>query len=530
MRGTVTGTAPGDSVKVWFTGGGATSDSFTYHVQSDRSDTDRHVLIIAAEDYTGGRSSRRRHGAHSSWYHGPDGQRHGSTSMTSTPRPHGTGQPGRTEPLRRCHLVHGQRQRDARAGLGPGNASRLAMQELLEVRDYVNEGGRVLYTGQRAGQQYTTALGTQLYDPFENDRCRNADQAIRLPRCLALSGSGTPRATRSSTRSGRQSRARTAASTRTAVTCSTSQASPILQRDGWSLNGGNSARNQQVDASFIATGDFLKVTDPADKFPQFELPVAEYLSGIAGPFDPHTGSSFMWSERSDEAYKRLTRTITVPAGGATISFWTSYNLELDFDYLIVEAHTVGQDDWTTLPDQNAIRRTTCRRTSRARAAGATRPTPPTCCTRSSSITRRSTRTGPAPTPGPPASGTRRTAARAAGSSGSSTYPLRRQPGRDLDHCSERLGPAAVPGRVRRRHRRLDRRGQHLVRGRRRADGRLDRAGRSAGSGGNRGAEPQRLGPARRPRSRRARSSSRRTPSTWASASRASPGPRPGTTS
>ena len=49
----VTGTAPGDSVKVRFTGGGATSGSFTYHVQSDRSDTDRRVLIIAAEDYTG---------------------------------------------------------------------------------------------------------------------------------------------------------------------------------------------------------------------------------------------------------------------------------------------------------------------------------------------------------------------------------------------------------------------------------------------------------------------------------------------
>ena len=30
MRSEVTGTKPGDSVKVWFTGGGATSDSFTY--------------------------------------------------------------------------------------------------------------------------------------------------------------------------------------------------------------------------------------------------------------------------------------------------------------------------------------------------------------------------------------------------------------------------------------------------------------------------------------------------------------------
>ena len=95
------------------------------------------------------------------------------------------------------------------------------------------------------------------------------------------------------------------------------------------------------------------MTDPADSFPQFDSwPAAEYLSGLAGPFDPHTGQSFMWSDRADEAYKRLTRTITVPAGGATMSFWTSFNIEQDFDYLIVEAHTVGQDDWTTLPDQN----------------------------------------------------------------------------------------------------------------------------------------------------------------------------------
>ena len=95
------------------------------------------------------------------------------------------------------------------------------------------------------------------------------------------------------------------------------------------------------------------MTDPAGSFPQFDSwPAAEYQSGLAGPFDPHTGQSFMWSDRADEAYKRLSRTITVPAGGATMTFWTSYNLELDFDYMIVEAHTVGQDDWTTLPDVN----------------------------------------------------------------------------------------------------------------------------------------------------------------------------------
>jgi bacillopeptidase F (M6 metalloprotease family) len=42
----------------------------------------------------------------------------------------------------------------------------------------------------------------------------------------------------------------------------------------------------------------------------------------------------------------------VPAAGATLSFWTTNNLEQDFDYLAVEAHTVGQDDWTMLPDSN----------------------------------------------------------------------------------------------------------------------------------------------------------------------------------
>ena len=35
---------------MWFTGGGATSDSFTYKVESD---SDRRVLVVAAEDYTG---------------------------------------------------------------------------------------------------------------------------------------------------------------------------------------------------------------------------------------------------------------------------------------------------------------------------------------------------------------------------------------------------------------------------------------------------------------------------------------------
>ena len=50
LRGMVTGTDPGDSVEVWFEGGGAESDRFTYQAVSE---TGNRVLVVAAEDYTG---------------------------------------------------------------------------------------------------------------------------------------------------------------------------------------------------------------------------------------------------------------------------------------------------------------------------------------------------------------------------------------------------------------------------------------------------------------------------------------------
>jgi hypothetical protein len=352
VRGEVTGTDPGDSVKVWFEGGGATSDSFTYDAVSESGNP---VLVLSAEDYTGASPGPSPGGPfYQSFYEdalAANGVDFDVYDVDAN---------GRTAPDNLGVLSHydavvwytGDDVVTREPGWGPGNASRLAMQELLEVRDYVNEGGRVLYTGQRAGQQYTTGLGTQLYDPFNNEQCRT-DPAV-LSGCLALSGSGNSQGDPIEYFFG------------AAITTPDGGSDPDtgdpfdisgidepLEGLTWGINGPGSAQNQASNSSFIATGDFLQVTDPANSFPQFESwPAAEYESGLSGPFDPHTGQSFMWSDRADEAYKRLTRTIDVPAGGATLSFWTSYNLELDFDYMIVEAHTVGQDNWTTLPDEN----------------------------------------------------------------------------------------------------------------------------------------------------------------------------------
>jgi Zinc carboxypeptidase/Immune inhibitor A peptidase M6 len=354
VGGTVTGASPGDSVKVWFTGGGQTSDSFTYKLESD---TGKRVLIMAAEDYSGASQLPPPPASTPAYL----------SSYTTALTENGVAfdvydvdARGRTAPDNLGVLSHydaviwytGNDNVTREPGWGPGNASRLAMQEMLEVRDFVNDGGRVLYTGQTAGQQYTTALGTQLYDPFSNRQCR-ADPAVQA-QCLALSGSGDSQGDPIEYMFG------------AAVTTPGGGSDPetgdpfdVVGIDNpftgltYGFNGADSAQNQLTNSSFIATSDYLQVTDPASSFPQFaSWPAAEYQSGLAGPFDPHTGSSFMWSDRADEAYKRLTRTITVPAGGGTLSFWASYNLELDFDYLVVEAHTVGLEDWTTLPDQN----------------------------------------------------------------------------------------------------------------------------------------------------------------------------------
>ena len=71
-----------------------------------------------------------------------------------------------------------------------------------------------------------------------------------------------------------------------------------------------------------------------------------------GGADAAPADRFALSQSANSSYKRLTRTIDVPAGGATLSFWVDQTTEEFWDFFFVEAHTPGQDDWTTLPDLN----------------------------------------------------------------------------------------------------------------------------------------------------------------------------------
>ena len=67
---------------------------------------------------------------------------------------------------------------------------------------------------------------------------------------------------------------------------------------------------------------------------------------------PATGSRFAVSQAANYSYKRLARTIAVPAGGGQLSFQVDRDTETNWDFFFVEARHVGQDDWTTLPDVN----------------------------------------------------------------------------------------------------------------------------------------------------------------------------------
>jgi hypothetical protein len=117
---------------------------------------------------------------------------------------------------------------------------------------------------------------------------------------------------------------------------------------GFGFNGEDSAQNQDSLNSFITTSGLL----PVEEYPQFASWVAARYDRPGGPFDPRTGDNYVYSQIADVSYKRLTRTISVPASGGSLSFWTSYNTEAEWDHLFVEARTPGQENWTTLPDAN----------------------------------------------------------------------------------------------------------------------------------------------------------------------------------
>jgi hypothetical protein len=353
MHSWVRGTKPGDQVTVWFEGKEkgkrATSDSFTYTAAVESKND---VLILANEDYTGASPVYANATApnHLSYYQDAleandidydvyDVDANGRQAATML---------GVLSHYDAVVWYTGNDVITREPGWAPGNASRTAMDQILNVRAYLNEGGKTLWTGKHAGLQHSTNQA-QLYDPTAaNAQCGALPPTTDPRRCLVLHGSGDLQGDVLEYWFGGFLLNNGSGIDEDGNVFDVLGVDTPLDSLTLMFNGADSAQNGDNANSFIATSGIL----PPDEFPQFESWVSSRYDRPGGPFDPHTGDSYAYSQIADVSFKSISRTTTVPGGGGNLTFWTSYNTEADWDFLFVEVAPAGTDNWTTLPDVN----------------------------------------------------------------------------------------------------------------------------------------------------------------------------------
>jgi hypothetical protein len=124
--------------------------------------------------------------------------------------------------------------------------------------------------------------------------------------------------------------------------------------EGSSTQGGQTTWRWRADdpmptyLAAFAVGEFDMRAYQIDGVPYWDAVDPLLLEPVALP---RTGDQFAISQAANFGYKRLAHTIDVPAEGAELSFRVQRDTEPGYDFFFVEAHTVGEDDWTTLPDE-----------------------------------------------------------------------------------------------------------------------------------------------------------------------------------
>jgi hypothetical protein len=357
LRGLVRGAKPGDQVKVWFGSrwGRASSQPFTYTLKSD---TDNKVLLMVAEDYSGRIADVGDGGP----YPGPLYQDDYEAALKTAGIAYDTydvDANGRTAAsalgvLSHYKAVIWETGEDIipREPTQPGSTgtSKLMDDEILGVRDYLNDGGKALIAGKYALEAGWEQL---LFNPLgspPNPFCKsstpapdgNDDPPGQNFNCVVVSndfqqywlGAYLP--------------IQAASNTDQAAALPFEEAGGPFGTATFTLNGEDSAQNQSNVYSFLTTSSIL----PKDQYPQFSSdPAIKFNRPPA--FDPPTGTHYAFSQAADDSYKRLSRTVDLTGRtSAALTFKASYDAEPDWDFLVVEAHTVGQDDWTTLEDAN----------------------------------------------------------------------------------------------------------------------------------------------------------------------------------
>ncbi|WP_137990082.1 M14 family metallopeptidase [Streptomyces vilmorinianum] len=293
-RAEVEDARPGDTVEVWFTartqeGTATASTPFTYTVaERPRGD----VLVLAEE---GGQAAAQHTAAYVKAL--ADSGRKAAVWDVATQ--------GVPDPL--GVLSH------FRTVVWYTGAEQPSGPVMLAVRDYLNEGGKLINAGEKSGGLID--IGRAQSNDFAQYYLGAYHRAaLNGPPAFAGSG-GFAGATGSL---------------------------------------GGAADNPLDNAgAYTVTSDTLK----PQQFPQFgsSASAGDY-PGVRTPFEPYEGAYFAAARHADNTWTRLSRTVDLTGVDAaalpSLRFQVSYDTEPGYDNLVVEAHTVGQDDWTTLPDAN----------------------------------------------------------------------------------------------------------------------------------------------------------------------------------
>jgi hypothetical protein len=282
--------SPGDEVEVWFSGetreGRPTrSESFTYTV-AERRRAD--VLVVAEEGQSATHAQTyvdalRANGHRALVW---DVAEKGAPDALGVLKHFGT-------------VVH------YTGAVRPGNATQ------MELRAYLNEGGKLIEAGETAGGSVDLGDGT-----LSNDFSQyylGAHSRTSLPGVTGFDGVGALDGV----------------------------VAPLGDAPGNPLN---------TAGSFGVTSDTL----PVETFPQFESAGAGRYPGTVNPYGPYEGDSMAAVTHSDYAWNRLTRTIDLTGVSAadrpTLRTRLLWDTEEGYDHAVLEAHTAGADDWTTLPE------------------------------------------------------------------------------------------------------------------------------------------------------------------------------------
>ena len=355
-RGTVTGQRPGDRVEVWYSGlnlrkGLVTSQRFTYRV---RDDQDARVLVLADEDYRGvnplypAGTNAPRYAAQYVDALRANRVRSVVWDIDKDGVPHDLGVLSHFDAvvwyLGDNRLTQDLVDEPVQSVIGPLPDSQVAdraKDTVLNVRSYLNEGGKLIHTGETASYfgPLREANGGGIYYGLKGHPERPCFISTSFrDDCELLSDDFMQYYLGAFDRADVESPSEFVGEGPLAGTNADLAGTPT--------NPVDEAGGFEVTSAVL----------PPDRFPQFRSFKGGDYVGANAPFEPVQGQWYVAGTHQDALYRRLTRTVDLTsitaAQAPTLQAQLNYSTEEDYDHVIVEAHTVGAEDWTTLPDKN----------------------------------------------------------------------------------------------------------------------------------------------------------------------------------